>query len=647
MATPPTARFRRRPPTLPLEAVSGGQFKAPLYAPSSSPAAQFSRRALLRGALGGAVGAAALGGPGAAPAFAAPGPADRVLADDVRQEFLTAWTAYRRLSWGRDELRPVRGTGSDFFIDGVPLGLTLVESLDTLYLMELDGELDAAISWIGTHLDFDRDASVHVFEAIIRMVGGLLSGYHATGNAVLLAKARELADRLLPAFTSSSTGAPYRYVNLRTGAVSGNQVPLAEVGSNITELGWLSQLTGNQKYFTAAKRALKAAYDRRSALDLVGTTLDVNTGAWTDTTARVDPPVDSFFEYLWDAYQFFGDTEIRGWYDTLTSAVLRRLRETYDGRLWFKSVNMNTGAVVGRRQSELTSFYAGLLAQGGNPSQGESYHSSWAAAVTQFRLPPEGIDCTTLTATSTEYQLRPEYADSALFLWLLTGKEVYRDRAKWLWNAQKTHCKVANGYTVVSDMTTTPTTKGDLTPGYWYSENMKYFYLLWAGAPRFDYTTNYLTTEGNVLRGLNRVAAPDVSGTYRLLNRATRHAMDVSSASTRDGAAVIAWTPHGGANQRWIAATTGGHTKLTSLHSGKVLEAPRSAATDGTALIQRAHNGSAGQQWTLRPTGDGYHRLIDRTSGKAADLAGSGNGAAVVQRPVTDATTQQWQLVRA
>lgn len=54
--------------------------------------------------------------------------------------------------------------------------------------MELDGELDAAISWIGTNLDFDRNASVHVFEAIIRMVGGLLSGYHATGNAVLLAK---------------------------------------------------------------------------------------------------------------------------------------------------------------------------------------------------------------------------------------------------------------------------------------------------------------------------------------------------------------------------------------------------------------------------------------------------------------------------
>ncbi|MGP3983099.1 glycoside hydrolase family 47 protein [Streptomyces sp. KR80] len=610
--------------------------------------ARFSRRALLRTAAG-AGGALAIGGLGTRPAFAAAaalGPPDPALANEVRQEFLTAWTAYRRLTWGRDELRPVSGTGSEFFISGVPLGLTIIESLDTLYLMELDGELDASIAWISGNLNFDRNASVHVFEAIIRLVGGLLSGYHATGNGVLLTKARDLADRLLPAFTKSPTGAPYRYVNLRTGAVSGNQVPLAEIGSNITELGWLSQLTGDQKYVTAAKRALRAVYDRRSSLNLVGTTLNVDTGAWTDATARIDPPVDSFFEYLWDAYQFLGDTEIRGWYQTLTAAILQRLGETYNGRLWFKSVNMNTGALVGRHQSELTAFYAGLLAQGGQVSEGESYHSSWAAALERHKLPPEGIDYTTFAATSNEYQLRPEYVDSALFLWLITGKEIYRDRALWLWNAQEAHCKVANGYTIVSNMTTTPTTKGDLTPGYWFSENMKYFYLLWAGAPRFDYANNYLTTEGNVLRGIKRVAAPSPSGTYRLVNRATGGALDVSGGSTSDGGAVITWTVHSGANQHWIATTTDGSTRLTSRHSGKVLEVPQSSTANGTALVQWGHNGTTTQQWTLQSTGDGYHRLVNRNSDKAADLDGTRNGAAVVQRPASTATTQHWQLVR-
>jgi len=33
---------------------------------------------------------------------------------------------------------------------------------------------------------------------------------------------------------------------------------------------------------------------------------------------------------------------------------------------------------------------------------------------------------------------------------------------------------------------------------------MKYYWLMFAHSPRFDYRDNYLTTEGNVLRGLIR-----------------------------------------------------------------------------------------------------------------------------------------------
>jgi mannosyl-oligosaccharide alpha-1,2-mannosidase len=66
----------------------------------------------------------------------------------------------------------------------------------------------------------------------------------------------------------------------------------------------------------------------------------------------------------------------------------------------------------------------------------------------------------------------------------------------------KANCRVENGYTIVNDITTRPMTLGDLTPGYWFSENMKYFYLLFSNTPRFDYHHNYLTTEGKVLVGL-------------------------------------------------------------------------------------------------------------------------------------------------
>jgi hypothetical protein len=101
-----------------------------------------------------------------------------------------------------------------------------------------------------------------------------------------------------------------------------------------------------------------------------------------------------------------------------------------------------------------------------------------------------------------------------------------------------------------------------------------------------------------------------------LVNRATGRALDVSGASTSDGAAAIAWTVNSGANEHWIATTTEGYTRLTSLHSGKVLEVPQSSTTSGTGLVQWGHNGTNTQQWTLQSTGDGYHRLVNRNSGK-------------------------------
>jgi mannosyl-oligosaccharide alpha-1,2-mannosidase len=449
--------------------------------------------------LGGALAATPLM---ARPAAAAASDPYTALGAEVVVEFRSAWDAYRRLAWGRDGLKPLSGEGSDFFIPGGTLGLTIVEALDTLYLMELDSELDAGVQWVKNDLDLAQDAFVPLFETIIRMVGGLLSAHAATKDAALLSLARDLADRLLPAFTKSSTGAPYRRVNLATGDVRGAETPLAEIGTSIAEFGELSRLTGDRKYYDASKRALGSVYERRSSLDLVGTTLNVETGAWTGTTATLDPPVDSFFEYLWDGWELFGDQDLKNWYSTLTDAVFRYLPDQNGGRLWFRQADMATGRATGHQQSELTAFYAGLLAQSGRIAEGERYHDSWTAVLARHRLPPDRIDYHTLGALNSTYLLRPEYADSCLALWLITGKDRYRSRARELYLAQKRHCKVANGYTVIEDVTTSPMRLGNLTPAYWFSENMKYYYLLFATAARFDYGSNYLTTEGNVLRGL-------------------------------------------------------------------------------------------------------------------------------------------------
>src|SRR5579884_2091838 len=101
------------------------------------------RRLLLGGLAGSLAGAALLGRAPAARAAAMP-PAHQV-ADEIRQEFLHGWNGYRQYAWGHDQVCPVSGTHQEFFADGHPVGLSIVEALDTLNVMGLDQELAASV----------------------------------------------------------------------------------------------------------------------------------------------------------------------------------------------------------------------------------------------------------------------------------------------------------------------------------------------------------------------------------------------------------------------------------------------------------------------------------------------------------------------
>ena len=60
----------------------------------------------------------------------------------------------------------------------------------------------------------------------------------------------------------------------------------------------LSKLTGDPRYYDAAKRALVALFDRRSRLGLVGSAIDVRTGAWTDPDSHVSGGIDRDYNEL-------------------------------------------------------------------------------------------------------------------------------------------------------------------------------------------------------------------------------------------------------------------------------------------------------------------------------------------------------------
>ncbi len=345
-----------------------------------------------------------------------------------------------------------------------------------------------------------------MFEAVIRMVAGLTTGYYATGERFLLDGARDLADRLMYCFTTSPTGAPYRYVNLRTGAVRDPKSNLAEIGSNILEFGDLTRLTGDDKYLLASINAYAAVVGRRSPLDLLGTNFDIEKGAFigTDDVAP-DEPVDSFYEYLWGGWAMLGNAQTRDWYRSFTDAILKYKVTHVAGNLWFQTVDYQTGAATSDTTvSELASFYAELVAKGGDRTIGEAYFDSWSAVAAKYEIIPEEIDYRDLSVVSPKYWMRPEYANSAFDLWFLTHDQKYRDAGLRHFKAVRNHCRCENGYTVLEDVRPRPMVQGDYFPAYAFSENFKYLYLMFADTPRFNGADYYLNTEGKIMRGMRK-----------------------------------------------------------------------------------------------------------------------------------------------
>ena len=184
------------------------------------------------------------------------------LAAEVKTEFLHAWNGYKQYAWGHDDLAPLSHKPHDWY--GTPLLMTPVDALDTLILMGLTEEADAARELIATQLDFDKDIYVKNFEITIRLLGGLLSSYQMTGDERLLAQADDLGTRLLPAF-DSPTGLPWVEVNLHTGKTRNPKTNPAETGTLLLEFGTLSELTGNPVYSTRPNAPLVETFKRRSS----------------------------------------------------------------------------------------------------------------------------------------------------------------------------------------------------------------------------------------------------------------------------------------------------------------------------------------------------------------------------------------------
>jgi ER degradation enhancer, mannosidase alpha-like 2 len=379
--------------------------------------------------------------------------------------------------------------------------MTPVDALDTMILMGLVDDAREARELIDTTLSFDQDIYVKNFEITIRLLGGLLSGYQLSGDKRLLTLAQDLGTRLLPAF-NSPTGMPYVEVNLKTGKVRNPHTNPAEVGTLLLEFGTLSHLTGNPVYYEKAKRAVAALYARRSPLGLVGSSIDVETGAWTDSTSHIGGGIDSYYEYLLKAWLLFGDQDCKRMWEASSRAANEHLGEKVFGSLWYGQADMYSGARLGHHFEALAAFYPGTLALSGDLDRARQLQRSTFRMWTTFGVEPETIDYRSMTIVDDGYELRPEIIESAYYLHHFTGDQRYRQMGRTFLRDLVACCRTEVGYAALSGVKTH--TQRDAMESYFLAETLKYLYLLFAVPDAVDLRDHVFNTEAHPLAKSSR-----------------------------------------------------------------------------------------------------------------------------------------------
>ncbi|CAG8705119.1 241_t:CDS:2, partial [Dentiscutata erythropus] len=412
---------------------------------------------------------------------------------EVKKAFKHAWGGYVRDAWGYDEYHPLSHSGSNLSNTGI--GFTIVDSLDTLLIMDLKEEYEHARDWVANSLDFNVDGDVNVFETTIRVLGGLLSAYHLSGNdGLYLAKAIDLGDRLLGAF-SSPTGIPYASVNLarREGIrahFNGGASSTSEATTLQLEFKYLSHLSDNYEYWDKSQNIMLVVDELKKYDGLVPIFLSPNDGQFWGGKITLGARGDSYYAikgvktHLIDrsypsGLLYIG--ELAGFGDDVISPKMDHL-------VCFMGGNLALGATRGRKVHDVQKNMSDNDLEDLNIGKElaktcvEMYFSTTTGLAPEIVYFSTSDDATTdiiIKSLDGHNLLRPETVESLFILWRLTGDIQYRHWGWEIFQAFEKYTKVKEGgYTSLDDVTVVPPRQRDKMETFWLAETLKYFYLL-------------------------------------------------------------------------------------------------------------------------------------------------------------------------
>ncbi|XP_076021220.1 mannosidase, alpha, class 1B, member 1b isoform X2 [Genypterus blacodes] len=440
----------------------------------------------------------------------------------VREAFRHAWKGYKDFAWGHDELRPISKSYSEWF----SLGLTLVDALDTMWILGLKEEFEEAKAWVATELSFNKNIDVNLFESTIRILGGLLGTYHLTGDALFLDKAKDIGSRLMPAFNTPSK-IPYSDVNIGKGIAHPprwtSDSTVAEVTSIQLEFRELSRVTQDPQYQAAVGEVMAQVHKLDGKLDgLVPMFINTNNGQFTHQGIyTLGARADSYYEYLLKQWIQGGKKEnqfVEDYLQAIEGVKKNMLQKSSPNGLTF--VGELSHGQFSPKMDHLVCFLPGTLALGahnGLPAEHmdlakqlmETCYQMYAQMETG--LSPEIVHFNMHQGSNRDIEvkladrhnlLRPETVESLFYLYRFTKDQKYRD---WGWEILKNfnkYTKVSSGgYTSINNVRDPdyPSPR-DKMESFFLGETLKYFYLLFSDDPNLINLDQYVfNTEAHPL----------------------------------------------------------------------------------------------------------------------------------------------------
>ncbi|XP_006862338.1 PREDICTED: mannosyl-oligosaccharide 1,2-alpha-mannosidase IC [Chrysochloris asiatica] len=421
----------------------------------------------------------------------------RAQREKVKEMMQFAWQSYKRYAMGKNELRPLTKDGYEGSMFGGLSGATIIDALDTLYLMELKEEFQEAKAWVeeSFHLNVSGEASL--FEVNIRYIGGLLSAFYLTGEEVFRIKAIRLGEKLLPAF-NTPTGIPKGVVNFKSGsngswgwATAGSSSILAEFGSLHLEFLHLTELSGNQVFAEKVRNIRKVLRKIEKPFGLYPNFLSPVSGNWVQHHVSIGGLGDSFYEYLIKSWLMSGktDMEAKNMYYEALEAIETYLLNVSPGGLTY--IAEWRGGILDHKMGHLACFSGGMISLGAEDAKEEkrAHYRELAAQITKTchesyarsdtKLGPEafwfnsGREAVATQLSESYYILRPEVVESYMYLWRQTHDPIYRE---WGWEvvmALEKFCRTEGGFSGIQDVYSSIPNHDNKQQSFFLAETLK------------------------------------------------------------------------------------------------------------------------------------------------------------------------------